>query len=106
MKLEHISAEELKERLAHIFAAHLDPHGYRAFFFGSRVSGTSGERSDIDLGIEGQRALDPAAKAAILEAIENLPILYTIDLVDFATVRPEFRKKALKHTEPIQWKIN
>lgn len=106
MKLEHVSIGELKENLAHIFAAHLDPLQHRAFFFGSRVVGTSGERSDIDLGIDRREPLSPATKVAIQDEIERLPILYTIDLVDFATVRPEFRKSALKHAEAILWKKN
>jgi predicted nucleotidyltransferase len=68
--------------------------GYRVFLFGSHVSGEAGPRSDIDIGIEGPAPLDADVMQAIREACERLPTLCTIDLVDFASVRPEFRRGA------------
>jgi predicted nucleotidyltransferase len=68
--------------------------GYRVFLFGSHVSGEAGPRSDIDIGIEGPAPLDAEVMQAIREACERLPTLRTIDLVDFASVRPEFRRAA------------
>jgi predicted nucleotidyltransferase len=67
---------------------------YRLFLFGSHVSGEAGPRSDIDIGIEGPAPLNGQAMQAIREACERLPTLRTIDLVDFASVRPEFRRDA------------
>jgi predicted nucleotidyltransferase len=67
---------------------------YRVFLFGSHVSGEASPRSDVDIGIEGPEALNARAMQEIREACEQLPTLRTIDLVDFASMRPEFRRAA------------
>jgi predicted nucleotidyltransferase len=36
-----------------VIRRHLPDPAYRIFLFGSRATGTAGERSDIDIGIEG-----------------------------------------------------
>ncbi|MCD8250253.1 MAG: nucleotidyltransferase domain-containing protein, partial [Lachnospiraceae bacterium] len=48
-----------------------------AILFGSRAKGTARERSDIDLAVRG--VLD---FAGLEEEMEQIPTLYTIDLVD------------------------
>ena len=70
-----------------------DP-AYRVFLFGSWASGKARERSDIDIGIEGPRRVDPGVMLDIREACEALPTLYTIEVVDFALVAPSFRSEA------------
>lgn len=70
-----------------------DP-AYRVFLFGSWASGEARERSDIDIGIEGPGPVDPEAMLEIRAACETLPTLYTIEVVDFAQVAPDFRKEA------------
>ncbi len=57
MHLEHISAEELKRDILGVVGRYLDLSAYKVFFFGSRVSGESDERSDVDVGIEGTQAV-------------------------------------------------
>lgn len=101
MQLEHASATDLKKAIRHIVAKHLSPNQYRVFFFGSRVNGTGSERSDIDIGIAGDEAVPAGALARIREELDELPVLYRIDVVDFARVSPRFRKEALKHNESI-----
>lgn len=71
-----------------------DP-GYRVLLFGSWVSGRAAERSDIDIGILGPCEVDPATMAEIRETCEELPTLYTVDLVDLAGVPPDLRRVAL-----------
>lgn len=74
---------------------------YRIFLFGSWVSGEARERSDIDIGIDGPAPVDAAAMFEIRNACETLPTLYTIELVDFAQVAPDFRREArLVEVEP------
>lgn len=70
-----------------------DP-AYRVFLFGSWASGDARERSDIDIGIEGPGPVDPEAMLEIRAACETLPTLYTIEVVDFAQLAPDFRKEA------------
>jgi uncharacterized protein len=69
-------------------------HAYRVFLFGSRATGTAGERSDIDIGIEGPAPVSRAALAAIHDELEEAPTLYTIEVVDFARVSEKFRQVA------------
>lgn len=52
----------------------------KVVLFGSRAKGTALERSDIDIAVSGVTEYD-----ALLEEIEDIPTLYTIDLVDLDT---------------------
>ncbi len=99
MKLEHYSLKNLRQQIAKITKRHLGSKDYRVFFFGSRVKGDNWERADIDLGIEGLVEIPPRLKFEIQEELEQLPLLYKIDLVDFKNVSPKFRQEALKHIE-------
>lgn len=101
MKLEHYPVEQLRQDIKTIVKKHLDTSQYSVFFFGSRVSDKSHERSDIDIGIEGPRPVPTKALLDIQEEVENLPILYTIDVVDFANVVVGFRALAKQHCEYI-----
>lgn len=53
-----------------------------AILFGSRAKGTETERSDIDIAVSGVRDID-----GLQEELEDIPTLYTIDLVDLDTCR-------------------
>lgn len=50
--------------------------------FGSRAKGTARERSDIDIAVRGADFFD-----SLEEEIEELPTLYTIDVVNLDTCR-------------------
>ena len=102
MKLEHYSPAKINSEIGAIVGRHLDMSKYRVFFFGSRVTGLSSERSDIDIGIDGDAPVPARAMQEIREAIEHLPTLYKIDIVDFSQVPPGFRSLALRQTQPVQ----
>jgi len=99
MKLEYVSQDELQKQIKEIFKQVLGDSVYRLFFFGSRVKGNNFPRSDIDLGVEGESKLPSSLKLELEEKLQNLPILYKIDLVDFKDVSGEFKKKALEKVE-------
>ncbi len=101
MKLNHYSAEKLKTELRDIFSKYLDLTKYKVFIFGSRVTGTAHERSDIDIGILGPEKVPQHILAQIREEADNLPLLYKFDIVDFATVDEKFKEEALKAIEEI-----
>lgn len=101
MHLEFYSEEKLKKQILGIISKYVDLKDYRIFLFGSRVSGKSTERSDIDIGIEGPIQIPRETMTKIREEIENLPTLYKIDLVDFKRVAPDFKEVALGNTEII-----
>jgi predicted nucleotidyltransferase len=100
MKLEHYPAEKLKEEILKILSKYLDLSQYKVFFFGSRVKGNADERADIDIGIEGPE-IPSHIKLEIEEELENLPILYKIDFVDFNNVDEKFKKVAKEYVEYI-----
>ena len=52
--------------------------------FGSRAKGTALERSDIDIAVSGVNDFD-----ALEEEIEEIPTLYTVDLLKMDTCRNE-----------------
>lgn len=72
-----------------------EPH-LEVFVFGSRATGRSVTRSDIDLGIDLGHPVAPEALAAIRDAFDDLPILQRVDVVDFSSVDGTFKTIALQ----------
>ncbi len=81
---------------ASVIRRHLPDPAYRVFLFGSRATGSAGERSDIDIGVEGPAPVPRAALAAIEDEIEEAPTLFTIKVVDFARIPENFRRVAAR----------
>ena len=101
MKLEYENPEEVKRQILNIISKHIHLSSYQVFFFGSRVSGKSDEWSDIDVGIEGAEPLPRGVLSGIKDEIEELPVLYKIDVVDFADVNDKFKILAKQQTERV-----
>lgn len=72
---------------------------YSAFIFGSQANKTFLTRSDIDIGIITDSKLTNHQLSKITADIENLPMLYNIDLVNFNEVDAQFKSIALKNIE-------
>ncbi|GBD34516.1 hypothetical protein HRbin35_00241 [bacterium HR35] len=100
MELKYYPADKLKEEILKILNKYLDLSKYKVFFFGSRVYGNFDDRGDVDVGIEGPE-IPVEIKFKIEEELENLPILYKIDFVDFNNVDEDFKKIAKKKVEYI-----
>ena len=100
MILENFSADALKTLLLVIFKKHLDMTNYRAFFWltSHRIFR---QTSDIDVGLEGPEPIQLSVLEKIKVEIENLPILYKIDIVDFSQVPKEFIQVVNKDKEYI-----
>ncbi len=101
MRLEHYDEEKLKNELIEIIKKHLDLSRYALFFFGSRVTGRGDDRSDIDVGIEGKEKIPLGVMGRIRSELENLPTLYSIDVVDFQSVSDKFYAFAKQNIEYI-----
>jgi len=99
MRLEHYSSDKFRGEIIDIVGRYLDLNQNRIFFFGSRVAGGGNERSDIDVGIEGVEEVPWQVMAKIKEDVENLPILYKVDIVDFKKVSPDFYDLAKRDVE-------
>lgn len=67
----------------------------QAVLFGSRTGKQYKERSDFDIGIISREPLNSADFYKLKDALDELPTLYTIDLVDLDRVSKAFRDEAL-----------
>lgn len=54
----------------------------KVILYGSRAKGTARERSDIDIAVSGVDYMD-----ALIEKVEELPTLYSVDLLNMDTCR-------------------
>ena len=102
MRLEYENPAKIKKMIKQAIGMHLDLSKYKIFVFGSRVTGKGNDRSDIDIGVLGSRALSLSKLGAIKEAMEDLPILYKVDVVDFKRAGENFKKVALTKIEHIK----
>lgn len=57
-------------------------HAKEIILYGSRAKGTARERSDIDIAVSGVADFD-----TLLEAVEALPTLYSVDLLNLDMCR-------------------
>ena len=57
-------------------------HAKEVILYGSRAKGTARERSDIDIAVSGVENFD-----RLVEKVEDLPTLYSVDLVNMDTCR-------------------
>ncbi|MCG2724885.1 MAG: nucleotidyltransferase domain-containing protein [Elusimicrobia bacterium] len=78
MNIEHYPLKKFKKQIKEIAGKYLDLSGYKLFLFGSRVLNKGDERSDIDIGIEGEEAIPHEIMAKIREEAENIQVLYKI----------------------------
>jgi predicted nucleotidyltransferase len=73
--------------------------GHQVILFGSRAGGEPRPASDFDIGIQGEQPLASEIFRDIEDALESLPTLYEIELVDLNRVTPAFLKMATGKTE-------
>lgn len=59
--------------------------------FGSRAKGTARERSDIDIAVAGVKNFEE-----LIEEVENLPTLYSIDVVNMDTCKNQLLLEDIK----------
>lgn len=69
----------------------------KLILFGSRATGKYKERSDFDLGILSGESDNFVSLCKLKDALDELPTLYSIDLVDLNNVPVSFRNEALKN---------
>ena len=89
-KLIWLKAEKIIEevaRICHSFCAK------EVILYGSRAKGTAQERSDIDIAVSGVASSDIFE---LEEALEDIPTLYTIDLVDLDTCKNQLLLEDIK----------
>ncbi|MBS7183092.1 MAG: nucleotidyltransferase domain-containing protein [Eubacterium sp.] len=83
-----MSPEQVIEEVKNLCKKH---NAKEIVLFGSRAKGTALERSDIDIAVTGVENFD-----LLLEKVENIPTLYTIDLVNIDTCRNKLLLEDIK----------
>ena len=89
-----IRIRKLAEQVASIIRAEAGPN-VEVYWFGSWPCGKATPRSDLDMGIMAEKPLDPLLREQLTAAIDLLPTLHSIDLVDLRTVDDRFRARVL-----------
>ena len=74
-------ADEVIIRVAELCRKH---NAKEVILYGSRAKGTARERSDIDIAVSGAEDFN-----ILVEKIEELPTLYSVDLVNMDTCKNE-----------------
>jgi len=80
--------------------------GHRVVLFGSRAAGTAKDRSDFDIGVDGDTPLGLSAFYAIADKLESIRTLYRIDWVDLCKTSDTFRSEALKNSKVLYYDTN
>lgn len=83
-----MTVEAVLQRVKELCKAH---GASEIILYGSRAKGTALERSDIDIAVAGVREFDD-----LEEKIEEIPTLYTVDLLDLDTCRNELLLEDIK----------
>jgi predicted nucleotidyltransferase len=91
--------QQIKQWLKEVLEDNLRDISYRAFIFGSQANKDELIRSDIDVGILADNAIPTINFVSISNAIEDLLMLYKIDLVDFTQVGERFKEVAMRNVE-------
>jgi predicted nucleotidyltransferase len=68
-------------------------------WFGSWPQGKARPHSDIDVAISTGVPIPPERMGVLQEAVDELPTLYEIDIVDLNATGPRLREEILKHGE-------
>lgn len=70
--------------------------------FGSRVRGAARAYSDLDLALRGPAPLDPRRLAALKDAFAESDLPFSVDVLDWRAVSPEFRRTVEEGWERLQ----
>jgi predicted nucleotidyltransferase len=68
-------------------------------WFGSWPQGKALPHSDIDVAISTGEPIAPECMGRLQEAVDELPTLFEIDIMDLNAIGPALREEILKHGE-------
>lgn len=79
-----------RETILEILRQHVS--GREVWVFGSRATGKTKPYSDLDLAIGGDGPLPLSLMGALRDAFDESALSYKVDIVELATISPEFRR--------------
>ncbi|MDI9355568.1 MAG: nucleotidyltransferase domain-containing protein [Chitinophagaceae bacterium] len=80
-----------------IILKHISNMEYAVFLFGSRATNNYQFHSDIDIGILGEKPVSKQLISDLQDILSESIVPFTVDIVDFYSVKNAFKKEALKH---------
>ena len=96
---------ELTETIHHVIRAirkFLPGEEWKILMVGSWAKGTAQASSDLDIGIMGPEAVPWSTMVRILEEVETIPTLRSIDVVDLCSTDEHFRSIVLPTAKPLK----
>lgn len=78
------------------------PQGVRILLFGSFAEGRAHRTSDLDLAFALPAAASPELREQLFRAIDRLPTIRPVDLVDLATADRSLLQSAESHGIPLE----
>ncbi len=95
-----ISRQKLLNSVSDAIQKELAGYQYELFIFGSQANKPKLIAADIDVGIKANKPIEPILLNRIKHLLnDELPSLYTFDVVDFSKVDASFAKIALQNIE-------
>lgn len=88
------------EIVSRILAEYIPAYEVRAF--GSRVTGTAGEYSDLDLAVVGEAPLELRVISRLNEAFEESSLPMQVDVLDWHSIPARFRQHIEKNYVVVQ----
>ena len=77
----------------------LSDRKYKLFIFGSQANREILSNSDIDIGIDAGKPIEDNLLSRLWNKLDDLPTLYSFDVIDFQLVEERFKRVALKNIE-------
>ncbi len=74
---------------------------YRVLLFGSWAKGKALPSSDIDIAILGRQKVGFNTMAQILDKLDDIPTLRSIDIIDLQTKDKRFRETVLEYAKEL-----
>jgi predicted nucleotidyltransferase len=96
--------QALVEEVVRVVCDHVHEERLRMYLFGSWAQGRALSVSDLDIALDTGRPISPAIIQKIAYALDELPTLRRVDIVDLQAVDQGFRKRVLQQGELIHGK--
>lgn len=96
--------QPLLDEVVRVICDHVHEEPLRLYLFGSWAQVRALSVSDQDIALDTGRPIEPAIIQKIAEALDELPTLRKVDVVDLQAVGQEFRKRVLQHGELVYGK--
>lgn len=90
-----MTIETIVDRVIRIIRAHLSEE-YRIVLFGSWANENAQTTSDIDIGILGKQRVPWQIMVRILQEVDEIPTVRSIDVVDLQAKDDVFKNKVLQ----------